>query len=149
MLLDLLGAKDPRVSSFFLPTHWAYKNMATLEKRMRDLGLLEAKPQQPFLVDIDKEPVGFHRSLVSDDHVPFMARGVDILHLITTPFPPVWHTMEDDGDHLDMPTVHDWTKIVTAFVVEWMDLKDTMPKRAVKGRGTTQTNDHMSRRTEL
>jgi glutaminyl-peptide cyclotransferase len=81
--------------------------------------------------------------------VPFMARGVDILHIIPTPFPAEWHTMEDDGEHLDMASVHDWTKIVTAFVVEWMELKDSMPKRTASAPEKTQTNTPMSKRTEL
>jgi hypothetical protein len=36
----------------------------------------------------------------------------------------VWHHMEDDGDHLDMPTVRDWSKIVTAFALEWLDMME-------------------------
>ena len=30
VLLDLLGAKGPTIPSYFLPTHWAYRNMAML-----------------------------------------------------------------------------------------------------------------------
>ena len=41
VLLDLLGSAGPKIPSYFLTTHWAYKNMATIEKRMRDLGLLD------------------------------------------------------------------------------------------------------------
>ncbi len=54
--------------------------------------------------------------------MPFMARGVEVLHLIPTPFPDVWHDMTDDGEHLDIPTVEDWALLTTAFVGEWMDL---------------------------
>jgi len=76
-----------------------------------------------------------------DDHVPFMARGVDVLHIIPSPFPDVWHHMEDDGEHLDGPIVEDWAKIVTAFVAEWMDLeghfvKKTVPEKAKERRKT-------------
>jgi glutaminyl-peptide cyclotransferase len=59
-----------------------------------------------------------------------MARGVEVLHIIPTPFPRVWHTMADDGEHLDMPTVEDWARIVTAFVGEWMDLEGYFPAKA-------------------
>lgn len=130
LLLDLLGSADPTIPSYFLTTHWAYKNMATLEKRMRDLGLLQAKPAKPFLPDGDKPSERFGHGYISDDHVPFMQRGVDILHMIPTPFPGVWHKMEDDGEHLDLPTVHDWASIVTAFTVEWMEIKAHMPQIA-------------------
>lgn len=128
VLLDLLGAADPKIPSYFLPTHWAYKAMAKIEQRMRDLGLLETKPAGPFLPESDKLTTQFTRSWVGDDHVPFMARGVPILHLIPSPFPRVWHTMQDDGEHLDMPTVRDWAKITTAFTLEWLDMMEVWPQ---------------------
>jgi len=30
---------------------------------------------------------------MGDDHVPFLHKGVNILHVITEPFPRVWHTL--------------------------------------------------------
>lgn len=128
VLLDLLGAPNPTVPSPFLPTHWAYRAMAKIEQRMRDLGLLESKPDGPFLPDAEKEASKFGRGMIEDDHVPFMHRGVPILHLIATPFPDVWHTMNDDGAHLDMPTVRDWARIMTAFALEWLDMMEVEPK---------------------
>lgn len=128
VLLDLLGAADPQIPSYFLPTHWAYQAMATVEQRMRDLGLLESQPAQPFLPDSEKAASRFTRSWVGDDHVPFMERGVPVLHLIPSPFPRVWHTMQDDGKHLDMPTVRDWAKIMTAFTLEWLDMMEVWPQ---------------------
>ncbi|KAI1436250.1 peptidase family M28 [Xylaria sp. CBS 124048] len=131
VLLDLLGAANPTVRSSFLPTHWAYRAMANIEDRMRQLGILESKPKAPFLPDAEKEISGFGRGGVQDDHLPFMRRGVPILHLIATPFPTVWHRMEDDGAHLDMPTVRDWARIVTAFTLEWLDMMRVEPKDGV------------------
>ncbi|KAK8125977.1 glutaminyl-peptide cyclotransferase [Apiospora kogelbergensis] len=128
VLLDLLGSANPRIPSYFLPTHWAYMNMASVEERMRKLGLLETKPQKPFLYEASKVPSQFSKSFVGDDHEPFMKRGVPILHLIPSAFPPVWHTMDDDGEHLDMPTVRDWCKIVTAFTLEWLDMMEIVPE---------------------
>lgn len=78
------------------------------------------------MADFDKLPHLFG-NFIQDDHVPFMARGVEILHIIPTPFPTVWHRMEDDGEHLDMDTTDDWALIVTAFVSEWMDLEGFFP----------------------
>ncbi|GJC80445.1 glutaminyl-peptide cyclotransferase [Colletotrichum liriopes] len=128
VLLDLLGSAEPKVPSYFQSTHWAYKAMADVEKRMRDLGILETKPKIPFLNDVNKSPQMFGRSGIGDDHVPFMMKGVNILHMIPSPFPDVWHKMEDDGEHLDMPTVRDWTRIVTAFTMEWLDAMEVMPE---------------------
>ncbi|KAL7799483.1 hypothetical protein V8C43DRAFT_275198 [Trichoderma afarasin] len=148
VLLDLLGSPNPRVPSYFLTTHWAYNNMAVLEKRMRDLGLLESNPSSPFLPDAQKRADQFGYGGIEDDHIPFLRRGVDILHLIPTPFPDVWHTMADDGEHLDMPTVSDWTKLVLAFTAEWMDLSGHFPKAASKEK-RSETTTETSKKTEL
>lgn len=124
--------------------------MANLEKRMRDLGVLETKPPKPFLPESEKTPNRFHRGFIDDDHAPFMERGVEILHIIPTPFPDVWHKIEDDGEHLDLPTVRDWAKITTAFVVEWMGIQDYMPKMVPTKQKRSQTvGATTSRRTEL
>lgn len=127
VLLDLLGASDPTIPSYFIPTHWAYQAMAKVEQRMRDMGLLESKPAKPFLYDSDREVSQFGPPRIGDDHQPFMARGVDVLHLIPSPFPRVWHTMDDDGAHLDMGVSRDWAKITTAFALEWLDMMEVWP----------------------
>ncbi|KAK4252071.1 kinase-like domain-containing protein [Corynascus novoguineensis] len=130
VLLDLLGAEHPQVPSYFQGTHWAYQRMATLEGRLRQLGLLESEPgENPFLYESGKLATLFSGgTYVGDDHVPFMRRGAPVLHLIPSPFPSVWHLMEDDGEHLDIPTVKDWARIVTAFTLEWMDVQKTEPQ---------------------
>ena len=133
MLLDLLGAPDPNVPSYFEKTHWAYARMARAEQRLRGLGLLRSDPGRPFLPEIEK-PASRFRGYVLDDHVPFLVRGVPVLHVIPTPFPPVWHRMEDDGEHLDPAAVEDWAKIVTAFVAEWMELDGSMEKSPAEAR---------------
>ncbi|KAI0477515.1 glutaminyl-peptide cyclotransferase [Xylariaceae sp. FL0804] len=130
VLLDLLGSAEPRVPSRFLTSHWAYAALAKIETRMRGLGLLESSPRRPFLPDADRRPEQFGADHVGDDHVPFMARGVPVLHLIASPFPAVWHTMLDDGEHLDLPTVRDWARIVTAFAFEWLDMMEVEPRDA-------------------
>ncbi|KAI0857685.1 glutaminyl-peptide cyclotransferase [Xylaria cubensis] len=125
VLLDLLGATDPHVPSYFPTTHWAYQGMAKIETRMRELGLLATKPKNPFLPEGNKTADGFRYSgFIADDHIPFMARGVPILHVIPTPFPPTWHTMDDDADHLDPESIGDWAKIITAFAAEWLELDE-------------------------
>lgn len=139
VLLDLLGSKDPKVPSYFKMTHWAYKLMATAEKRLREAGKFKSSPNHSSKKARKdgkkrKEPMFLHQGeksetdmwsggYVEDDHVPFMARGVDILHIITSPFPRVWHTMDDDGEHLDGDTVEDWAMLTMAFAAEWLDLE--------------------------
>jgi len=128
LLLDLLGAKNPTIPSYFPTTHWAYKHMAKVEARLRKLDALESVPKRPFLPAANNKPQS-GRGWIADDHIPFMQRGVEILHIIPTPFPPQWHKMTDDGAHLDMPTVRDWAKIVTGFVAEWMEVGEFMSKK--------------------
>lgn len=131
VLLDLLGEVNPKLPSYFQTTHWAYQSMATIEERMRALGLLESKPDHPFLVDKGKVASSFTPPGIQDDHLPFLTRGAPVLHMIPK-FPVVWHTMDDDGKHLDLPTVRDWAKIVTAFALEWLDMMEVEPKQAKK-----------------
>lgn len=45
-----------------------------------------------------------------------------MLHLIPMPFPHVWHTLEDTEDNLHHPTVEDLSKILVAFVAEFLQL---------------------------
>ncbi|KAH6720380.1 glutaminyl-peptide cyclotransferas-like protein [Leptodontidium sp. MPI-SDFR-AT-0119] len=128
LLLDLLGAPNPHVPSYFRTTHWAYQSLAKIESRIRGLNIQQSTAGTPFLPETEKGHDQFNAAWgVQDDHIPFMARGVEVLHIIPTPFPSVWHTMADDAEHLDMPTVEDWTRMVTAFVGEWMDLEGHFP----------------------
>ncbi|KAI2472564.1 glutaminyl-peptide cyclotransferase [Annulohypoxylon bovei var. microspora] len=144
LLLDLLGAANPHVPSYFLPTHWAYQNMAKIEGRMRKLGLLSSKSKRSFLPESEKQASQFSSAYVLDDHVPFMVRGVNVLHVIPSPFPATWHTMDDDGEHLDIPTLDDWAKIVTAFAAEWMELDAFLSQPLLK-----EKSEAIRDRTEL
>ena len=137
VLLDLLGAASPSVPSYFKTTHWAYKDMADVERRLREIGRFKSSPNyslkrgqgQPrekelmFLRESAKtDSDRWLGGLIGDDHEPFLARGVEILHLIPSPFPSVWHRIDDDGEHLDLPTVEDWALLTTAFAAEWLEL---------------------------
>jgi glutaminyl-peptide cyclotransferase len=125
--------------------------MAALETRLRAIKTFKSSPNHPtkqpksvgakgkgaparqsrepvWLNEANKNPNlgSFMGGMVQDDHIPFMARGVEVLHLIPSPFPDVWHTAQDDGAHLDIPTCEDWATLVTAFTAEWMDLDKYM-----------------------
>lgn len=113
--------------------------MAAVERRLRDLALFKSSPnhalkaakrkdkkkrKEPyFLNEANKEGGPFYGGYIEDDHIPFAQRGVEVLHIIPMPFPKVWHDISDDAEHLDMDTVEDWTRLVTAFTAEWMDLE--------------------------
>ena len=170
VLLDLLGGPNPTVPSYFPTTHWAYSHLANLERRLRNLSLLISSPNHPTKKPHSnqkqspqqQQPPPPHRRAVpepvflpgtpgglfkiADDHIPFLQRGVEVLHLIPFPFPDVWHRIEDDGEHLDLNTVEDWAKLVTAFVAEWMDLEGFFvvdPKKGEKMKeGKGKRDDH-------
>ena len=140
VLLDLLGTAHPVVPSYFPTTHWAYQNMARIESRLRTLRQMTSSPnhisktnarptaEKMWLNEGRKAAnAGWLGGMIEDDHIPFMRKGVEILHIIPNPFPWVWHRREDDGEHLDIPTVKDWAQIVSAFTAEWMDLEGYMP----------------------
>jgi hypothetical protein len=136
VLLDLLGSKSPYIQSYFATTHWAYRKLATLEKRFRELKQLKSfsgdASERQWFADASKNEHQLTTYMgIQDDHIPFLARGVEILHVIDaspiTGFPKVWHTMEDDGEHLDLDTVEDLSMLFTAFAAEWMELEGFMP----------------------
>ena len=99
ILLDLLGAADPLIRSYFLETAWLFDALVSAEKRLGKIGAFAYGSEQGMApgkwktffrprseVDVNHENVG-------DDHIPFLRRGVSVLHLIPEPFPPVWHTI--------------------------------------------------------
>lgn len=59
---------------------------------------------------------------VEDDHIPFLERGVKILHLISVPFPSCWHKPCDNGAEMNERVVTDLLKIFQVFVVEYFGL---------------------------
>lgn len=144
MLLDLLGSAEPQVPSYFKTTHWAYRHMAAVESRLRELGRLKTQPMNQFLLEGEKkESDPWVGGMIEDDHVPFMARGVEILHIIPSSFPHVWHTKDDDGEHLDLDTVEDWATITTAFAAEWMELEGFMGDGQAEGSRAGRERDEL------
>ena len=124
VLLDLLGsAENTPIPSWQHSSHWSYVKMATLEQKLRKMGLFKSNAKRTWLSEKDKKETDVFQSyIMQDDHIPFIARGVPVLHLIPGRFPSVWHRMTDDGEHLDIPTVEDWALLTSAFAAEYMEL---------------------------
>lgn len=146
VLLDLLGAAGPKVPSYYKTTHWAYKKLAVLEQHFRDLSAFQSSGD-PWFPDFNKDEDRWMGGMIQDDHIPFMARGVEVLHIIPTPFPRVWHQVDDDGEHLDIKTVSDWSLLITAFAAEWMDL-DGFLEAAEPSQGGKETKPNKSHRVQ-
>jgi len=51
-----------------------------------------------------------------------MVADVPVLHLISYPFPSVWHKVGDNADALDSSTVNNINKILRVFVAEYLNL---------------------------
>ncbi|KAG9329238.1 hypothetical protein JZ751_006432, partial [Albula glossodonta] len=117
VLLDLIGAPDPQFVSHFDDTVRWFDRLISAERRLHNLGLLSSHPEEQsyFRKDVYPGPV-------EDDHTPFLQRGVPVLHLITTPFPTFWHTLEDTEDKMHGPTVENLTKILVVFLAEYLRL---------------------------
>ena len=49
--------------------------------------------------------------------------GVPIMHLISIPFPRVWHTVDDNLNALDSRRIELITRIITDFVAQYLHLR--------------------------
>ncbi|KAG7092802.1 hypothetical protein E1B28_009119 [Marasmius oreades] len=140
ILLDLLGAPEPRIRSFFPDTAWLFDTLSSAETRLGNSGAFEydkdgktdGRPEiqtwKSFFVKRQGHPTTF--GYIGDDHVPFLQKGVPILHLIAEPFPRVWHRIEDNADALDIPTMRRWNLILRVFMSEYLNLRppETHPR---------------------
>ncbi|XP_015263937.1 PREDICTED: glutaminyl-peptide cyclotransferase [Gekko japonicus] len=117
VLLDLIGARNPTFPVYFLNTARWFRRLEAIEQNLHDLGLLKKHPSERKYFR-----GALLRGQVEDDHIPFLRRGVPILHLIPDPFPKVWHTMADNEENLDKPTIDNLNKILQVFVLEYLNV---------------------------
>ena len=81
ILLDLLGARQPQISSSFADTAWLFDAVASAEKRLADSGAFVyekdgAKMDDKFLpYFIPRDPSGYSGFGIEDDHIPFLRFG--------------------------------------------------------------------------
>ncbi|XP_025210651.1 glutaminyl-peptide cyclotransferase isoform X2 [Theropithecus gelada] len=117
VLLDLIGAPNPMFPNFFSNSARWFERLQAIEHELHELGLLK---------DHSLERRYFQNysygGVIQDDHIPFLRRGVPILHLIPSPFPEVWHTMDDNEENLDESTIDNLNKILQVFVLEYLHL---------------------------
>ncbi|XP_062242361.1 glutaminyl-peptide cyclotransferase-like a [Platichthys flesus] len=115
VLLDLLGGPDPLIANHFDNTARWFDRLITAEKRLHRQGLLTSHPSEQtyFRKDVYLGPV-------QDDHIPFLHKGVPVLHVIATPFPQFWHTLDDNEQNMHRPTVENLTKILAVFLAEYL-----------------------------
>lgn len=117
VLLDLLGTRDVKFYNYFEDTsHW-YMRLVSYEHRLRELQLLHARKNYIF------QRRELFNAGIEDDHIPFLRRGVPVLHLIPVPFPRVWHKNSDNADALHYGTIETLNKIMRTFVADYLHLE--------------------------
>lgn len=118
VLLDLLGTWQPTIPNYFKKqTGKWYDQLVSIEKRLKDGRNLVKHKDNYF-----RQHPWYGANKVEDDHIPFLDRGVPILHIIPTPFPKEWHTLDDNKNALDWPTIDNFNKIFRVFVAEYLHL---------------------------
>ena len=82
-----------------MDTAWLHDAIASTEQRLADSGALayekdgvKADNSAPFFVP--RKTPQFNFGGIEDDHIPFLRLGVDVLNIIASPFPHVWHTLK-------------------------------------------------------
>lgn len=107
VLLDLLGAPNPVIRSFYKNTGWFFDEFQHSEDRLGSAGFLWPGLEGDEYATT-REKVGVRErsffvprggysgfaGTVGDDHEPFLHKGVPVVHMITVPFPHVWHTIK-------------------------------------------------------
>ncbi|KAI5450801.1 hypothetical protein NCC49_002807 [Naganishia albida] len=116
VLLDLLGSAGPTIMQWYRETGWLFGEMKRADERLRKGGLVERGTGGEWF-----SPLSF-QGTIEDDQVPFIERGVNVLHVIPYPFPSVWHTIKDDASALDLPTLRRWNLIIRLFTLEYLGL---------------------------
>lgn len=113
VLLDLIGTTDTQFSQLERSTGGWYDRLVQIESSLRTLG--QVTGAQLF-------QSGFLGAGIEDDHIPFKNRNVPILHLISVPFPSVWHKMSDNRESLDFNRISNLSKILRVFTAEYLHL---------------------------
>ncbi|KAG2135219.1 uncharacterized protein EDB93DRAFT_1242599 [Suillus bovinus] len=136
ILLDLLGAPNPTIRSYFIDTAWLFDAMISAETRLKDAGALdEAETStnfRSFFLPRTGSGNQYNYGYIGDDHVPFLQKGVNILHIIAYPFPHVWHTLRDDASALDVTTMRRWNMILRVFMSEYLNLRPEISQPSPK-----------------
>ena len=123
MLLDLMGPIRTQFHNYFPDkTGPHFQQLAAIEANFKKNGALQSpyatKGQHTYFRLGTSYPGG-----VEDDHIPWLRRGVPVLHLIPIPFPPFWHQAEDHGGNVDYATVSDLLNVIWEFVKDYRSPK--------------------------
>lgn len=118
VVLDLLGGDEPiTIPSYYPETNIYFNMIAEVE---RSYNLYHKVNHRIF-----GSPV-LSGVKISDDHEPFVERGIKALHLIPFPFPSQWHREDDTFSRLDSEHVHKWCVMMCEFLIRYWRSKDNL-----------------------
>ncbi|CAG8773840.1 19683_t:CDS:2 [Cetraspora pellucida] len=129
VLLDLLGAKEPNFVNFYPTTSWMFSELAKIEARLYKAKIFNTTIPEDKLVYFyyfDADSIKSAHGHIEDDHIPFLERGVEILHIITYPFPRVWHTVDDNINAIDNEVVYNLNTIFRIFAAEYLGIDPSL-----------------------
>ncbi|ELU05699.1 hypothetical protein CAPTEDRAFT_97101, partial [Capitella teleta] len=116
ILLDLIGGHQMKFANFFEETSDLYERLRKIEGRVRNANLYAPNGGVSYFSELKSS------SYVEDDHIPFLKRGVPVLHLISHPFPSVWHTQQDNASNLDHAAITNVLRVMKVFLLEYFHL---------------------------
>ncbi|KAL4238938.1 hypothetical protein ACF0H5_003642 [Mactra antiquata] len=124
VLLDLIGSSDVVFKNFFPSSDVQFQWLQKIEKSLKKADLLNPRGLQ--VGGVQKVLFSSARPWggIEDDHKPFMHERPDIpvLHLISSPFPSVWHTMADNADAINYDVTDNFNRIFRVFVANYLHL---------------------------
>lgn len=118
ILLDLIGAPSTTFNQLASTTDLdIYSKFIEIEQTLRKKNII-SKRAVPYF----RNNLAYNTRKIEDDHKPFHERGVSVVHLISVPFPDVWHTLDDNLNALDKMTAEDLQKIFYIFVCNYFGI---------------------------
>jgi len=117
ILLDLIGSRDTNLVAMSSSSYSYFQRLlANQNTLLQSSGLNSGTNYFSSRTDY----LGYNNRVTQDDHIPFLDLGVNVLHLITTPFPTVWHTADDNGGALSADTVGDITSVLLPTLAQYV-----------------------------
>lgn len=117
ILLDLIGTSDTQIKPIFTNTHKHFQRLSKIEGLLTQYREIKLNNNNKVYF-ANTRPFGFN--IVDDDHRPWLHAGVPIMHLVSYPFPSVWHKRSDNLDALDGVLIDDILKIIRVFTCEYL-----------------------------
>ncbi|XP_052767184.1 glutaminyl-peptide cyclotransferase-like [Mya arenaria] len=131
VLLDLIGSSDVEFRNFYIKTDAHFQMLQKIEKSLKKADLLNPNGRfqngREKTIFTNARPYGG----IEDDHRPFLLHSPDlpVLHLISVPFPSVWHKMSDNENAIDYHVTDNFNRVFRIFVANYLHLSTEACKK--------------------